>query len=143
MKRNLLAIDLGKGSIGLALSRSGLFVTPLKEVRFRAGEYDFALKAIKDLLEIERIETFVVGYPLFPSGDPCEMTPIVEKFIENLAKTYPNIEIVKMDERNSTKEASAIMSSNGVNAKRQKRNIDSMAALVILERYLKLIHQLD
>lgn len=142
MKKNLLSIDLGKGSIGLALSRSGLFVTPLKEVRFRAGEYSKAYQAIKDILEIERIETFVIGYPTYPSGDPCEMTPIVEDFSKNLAKVYPNIEIVLMDERNTTKEASAIMSNNGVNAKRQKRNIDSMAALVILERYLKSINQL-
>lgn len=143
MKKNLLSIDLGKGSIGLALSRSGLFVTPLKEARFRAGEYSKAYQAIKDILEIERIETFVIGYPTYPSGDPCEMTPIVEDFSKNLAKVYPNIEIVLMDERNTTKEASAIMSNNGVNTKRQKRNIDSMAALVILERYLKSINQLD
>ena len=142
MEKNLLGIDLGKGSIGLALSRSGLFVTPLKEVRFKANEYSYAYQALKDLLEIEKIETFVVGYPLFPSGDPCEMTPIVEKFISNLEKAYPSIKIVKMDERNSTVEASAILSNNGVNAKKQKKNIDSMAALVILERYLKQIGQI-
>ena len=141
--KNILAIDLGKGSIGLALSRSGSLVTPLKEVRFPGGHYEVALSAIKELLVIEKVERFVVGYPLFPSGDPCEMTPIVEDFIDSLNDSFPDIPVEKQDERNSTVEAAALLHQQGKNAKKQKKNIDSAAAAVILMRYLKRIGQMD
>ncbi len=141
MEKNLLAIDLGKGSIGLAISRSGNFISLLPEVRFKLGHYDDALKAIKDLLEIETIEHFVVGYPLYPSGDECEMTPIVKGFAAMLRNTFPNIAIHYQDERNSTVEAMNMFHENGIKAKKQKRKIDSGAAYIILERYLKRIGQ--
>ena len=141
--KNILAIDLGKGSIGLALSRSGSLVTPLKEVRFPATHYEHAIAAIRELMLVEKIEHFVIGYPLFPSGDPCEMTPIVEDFILSLNEAFPAIPVEKQDERNSTVEAAALLHQQGKNAKKQKKNIDSAAAAVILMRYLKRIGQMD
>jgi len=143
MQKNILAIDLGKGSVGLALSRSGLFVTPLREARFPATHYEYAVNAIRELMMVERIELFVIGYPLFPSGDPCEMTPIVEEFIVKLNEAFPNIPIAKQDERNSTVEAASLLHAQGKNAKKQKQNIDSAAAAVILSRYLRAIGQLE
>ncbi len=141
MQKNLLAIDLGKGSVGLAISRSGMFVTPLPEKRFPAGHYEDAIQAIKDLMEIEKVETFVLGYPLFPSGDPCEMTPIVEAFEKRLNQEFPAIPVQKQDERHSTVEAAALLHEQGKKAKKQRGNIDSAAAAVILNRYLKAIGQ--
>ena len=143
MQKNLLALDLGKGSLGLALSRSGSFITPLKTVHFPATHYDQALAALRELLMIEKVELFVIGYPLFPSGDPCEMTPIVESFIEQLNLAFPAIPVVKQDERNSTVEAAALLHQQGKSAKKQRPNIDSAAAAVILARYLKSIGQMD
>lgn len=78
---------------------------------------------------------------MFPSGDPCEMTPVVELFIKKLEVTFPNVDIVKVDERNSTVEASAFLHESGKSSKQQKSNIDSAAAGVILNRYLKQIGQ--
>jgi len=141
--KNILAIDLGKGSVGLALSRSGSLVTPLKETRFPGGHYEYAIAAIKELMLIEKIEHFVIGYPLFPSGDPCEMTPIVEDFILRLQEAYPSISIYKQDERNSTVEAASMLHEQGKKAKKQKKSIDSAAAAVIFRRYLKAIGQMD
>lgn len=135
--KHLLALDLGKGSLGLALSRSGMFVTPLEEARFPAGDYSYAYEAIAKVLEEETVETFVLGLPLFPSGDDCEMTPIVRKFGKTLQEKYPNIALVYQDERNSTVEAAAMLHEVGQNAKKQRKRIDSAAAMVILERYLQ------
>ena len=109
MQKHILALDLGKGSLGLALSRSGFLVTPLKEARFPAGHYEYAIAAIREILMIEKIELFVIGLPLFPSGDDCEMTPIVRKFGKTLQEKYPNIALVYQDERNSTVEAANIL----------------------------------
>ncbi len=142
MEKNILAIDLGKGSIGLAISRSGMFVSGLPEVRFHMGKYDEALQAVKDVFSKEKVENIVIGYPLFPSGDECEMTPIVNDFVLMLNNAFPNVPIKKQDERNTTVEAAQIFHQNGINSKKQKKKIDSGAAMVILERYLKSIGQM-
>ena len=143
MEKNILALDLGKGSLGMAISRSGMFVTLLENLRFPATEYEYALKGVKKVFEAEMVEHIVIGLPLFPSGDPCEMTPVVEEFILMLQEAFPNIPIVRQDERNSTVEASALLHEQGKNAKKQRKTIDSAAAGVILRRYLKSIGQLE
>lgn len=141
MEKNILALDLGKGSLGIALSRSGMLVSLLPNIRFKMGDYQTALKELKEVLFLEKIEHIAMGYPLFPSGDPCEMTPIVERFIPMVQEAFPEATITKVDERNSTVEASALLHSLGENAKKQRRHIDSAAAGVILQRYLHQIGQ--
>lgn len=137
-----MALDLGKGSLGMAISRSGLFATPLENLRFKAGEYDEAIAGIKKVVEREEVAKFVLGLPLFPSGDECEMTPIVKAFAKKLNDVFPAIPLAFQDERNSTVEASDMMHASGEKAKKQKKHIDSGAAMIILERYLKSIEQL-
>ena len=141
MKKNILSLDLGKGSLGLAISRSGQFVSPLTNIRFHHSDYDEAVSLLLKEIKDEKIEHIVIGYPLYPSGDPCEMTNIVEQFILKIAPLFPGIDIIKVDERYSTLEASNIMLNNNKSAKKQKKNIDSAAAMVILERHLKDINQ--
>ena len=142
MIKNILGLDLGKGSLGIAISRSGMFVSPLKEVRFHAGDYNECIKLFMKTIEMEKVEHIAIGLPLFPSGDPCEMTPIVEEFIKKIEPLFPNVDIVKVDERNSTVEASEMLHSNNKSSKKQKQYIDSAAAVIILERYLKSIGQM-
>ena len=56
MEKNILALDLGKGSLGMALSRSGMFVTLLPNLRFKAGDYEEALRLLKEALLGENVE---------------------------------------------------------------------------------------
>ena len=123
MEKNILSLDLGKGSLGIAISRSGMLVSLEKAV------------------EGEKIEHICIGLPLFPSGDPCEMTPIVKAFIPKVEALFPGVKITPVDERNSTVEASALLHQGGERSKKQRRHIDSAAAGVILQRYLALIGQ--
>ncbi len=141
MIKNILALDLGKGSLGLSISRSGMLVTPLPNLKFHMGDYDECLRMLKKATEYEIIEHIVIGLPLYPSGDPCEMTPIVEEFIPRLQQEFPRADITKVDERNSTVEASEMLHLNNKNSKKQKAIIDSAASMIILERYLKSIGQ--
>lgn len=143
MKKNLLCLDLGKGSLGVAISRSGMFITPIDNLRFHAMQFDEAFDYISKILEREKVETFVLGLPLFPSGDECEMTQIVKEFGNKLITLYPGIELVYQDERYSTIEASSSLHQKGVNSKKQHKTIDRTAACVILERYLKSINQIS
>ncbi len=143
MKKNLLALDLGKGSLGVAISRSGMFITPITNLRFHAMKFEEPIAYLKELLTVEKVETFVLGLPLFPSGDDCEMTGIVRDFAKLLKENFPEQEIIFQDERYSTLEASSVLHKQGQNSKKQHKGIDAAASCVILERYLKSIHQMD
>lgn len=143
MKKNLLALDLGKGSLGVAISRSGMFITPITNLRFHAMRFEEPIQYLKELLMVEKVETFVLGLPLFPSGDDCEMTGIVREFSKMLKDNFPDQEIVFQDERYSTLEASSVLYKQGQNSKKQHKGIDAAASCIILERYLKSIHQMD
>lgn len=137
MRKNLLGLDLGKSSLGVALSRSGVLVTPIANFRFDSMQFDCAIDYLKDLLNREIVETFVLGLPLFPSGDDCEMTKIVREFSKLLTDNFPNVEIIYQDERYSSCQASEILHEKGYNAKKQRKTIDQTAACLILERYIK------
>lgn len=141
MKTNILSLDLGKSSLGLAISRSGMFITPLTNIHFHMDDYEECIKLLLKEIEYEKIEHIVIGLPLYPSGDPCEMTPIVEEFITKIQPLFPNCDIAKVDERESTLEASEMLHLNNRKSKKQKNIIDSAAAMIILERYLKQINQ--
>ena len=142
MKQNILALDLGRASLGVAISRSGMFVTPLKNIHFKIDDIDDCLAQLKELTFLEKIDTIVIGYPYYPSGDMSEMTENVDKFIPRLNDIFPGREVIKVDERNSTVEASQMLHSNNKNSKKQKSIIDSAAAMIILERYLRSIGQM-
>ena len=141
MEKNILALDIGKARCGVAISRSGIITTPLEAIQITNLDYKVISSHIKNLLSIEKIETIVIGYPLFPSGDKCEMTPIVEEIKEDLEKKFTNIKFVFQDERNSTTDASSLLHDQGKNAKKQKEIIDSASACVILTRYLEQVNK--
>lgn len=143
MKKNILCLDLGKGSMGVAISRSGILVTPITNLRFPMMHFDEAISYLKELFLIEKVETIVLGLPLYPSGDECEMTKIIKDFKVKLEENFKNIPIVYQDERYSTVEASSSLHKNGQNSKKQHKSIDKIAACVILERYLKSINQMN
>lgn len=143
MKKNLLALDLGLGSLGVAISRSGMFITPIVNLRFRMKDFDAAISYLRELLITEKVETFVLGLPAYPSGDPTEMTYVVKDFAERLKKGFPKVELIFQDERYSTVEANSYLTEKGYNTKKQKKSIDRTAACVILERYLRSIGQSD
>lgn len=104
-------------------------------------DYEECERLMRKALENETVEHIAIGWPLFPSGDPCEMTPLVEDYILRLERIYPGVPIAKVDERNSTVEASMMLHASGKKSKKQKKTIDSAAACIILERYLKSIGQ--
>ena len=141
MLTNIISLDLGRSSLGLAISRSGMFTQALPNLHFAPDNYDECLEKFLAVAKTERIEHIVMGYPLYPSGDECEMTPIVMAFAEKIKPHFPHIDIKFQDERNTTVEASEMLHLNKKNSKKQKQIIDSAAAVIILERYLRSINQ--
>ena len=67
MKR-VLGLDLGTVTLGVAISRTGIISQGYEEFRFENERYDIALKEVKRIVELEKIEYIALGYPLNMDG---------------------------------------------------------------------------
>jgi putative holliday junction resolvase len=126
-----LAIDLGLKRIGIAYSADAQFVTPLKAVERRNRNQ--ASAEVKALLLEWEADALVVGIPMGGSSED-EMRRRVAHF---LALVDFQGEVFYQDESDSSLEAESLM--KGDISYRRDGRIDSIAAMIILKRYLKVL----
>lgn len=133
----ILSIDYGTKRTGLAVTdplqiiASGLTTVPTNEL------LDFLAKYLRE----EETEKIVVGEPRHKDGNPTYVTPLVHALVKNLQKLYPHIGVVMHDERYTSSDAKQVILQSGIGQKkrRDKALVDKVAAVLILEDYLKSI----
>ncbi len=125
------SIDVGLKRIGVAICLQSDIVTPLEAV-IRKNRNQ-AARDISKVLEEWKIEKLIVGVPKGGSSED-EMTRRVEHFVSLLDFKG---EIEYQDEYGSSQEAKELM--RGVTKNRRDGKLDSLAAKIILERYLKIV----
>jgi putative Holliday junction resolvase len=124
-----IAIDLGLKRVGLAYSAHKDLVTPLPAVQ-RKNRNQASAEVKKALLEWE-VDAVVIGIPLGGSSED-EMKRRVEHFM-NLVDFKG--EVYFQDEAGSSKEAENMI--KGQIKQIRDGRIDSISAMIILQRYLK------
>ena len=130
----ILALDLGKKRIGMALSDAlGLTAQPLETlVRTRIRE---DLDALARLMEERGVGLVLLGNPLHMSGDESRQTAWVREFGERLAaRTGRPVE--NQDERWTSMEAERLLRRHGRMPDRRSGTVDKMAAALLLQSYL-------
>lgn len=123
-----IAIDLGLKRIGIAYSAHKDIVTPLPAV-IRKNRNQ-ASAEVKQLLREWEVDAVVVGVPLGGSSED-EMRRRIEHFM-NLVDFEGKLFF--QDEAGSSKEAEAMM--KGQMKQIRDGRIDSLSAMIILQRYL-------
>lgn len=132
--RTFLAIDYGERRVGIAKSDpTGLIASAVKTVEVKSARD--ALRQVLALIEEYEPNGLVVGYPVHVSGRPSELSRKVDLFIEQL-KEYYHGPIHKVDERYSSIEAADVIHAHGQRVGKDKRRIDRLAAVIILQRFL-------
>ena len=126
----ILAIDPGERRIGVAGADLGLRVAiPLTTIE---GGQD-AVEAVARLVEEEGARALVVGLPLSLSGALGPQAQRAQALAEALADRL-SIPVLTWDERLTSAEARRRLSSGG--GRRDKRDVDALAAAIILQAYL-------
>lgn len=130
----LIGIDVGKKRVGIA--QTDLLQTIASPVGTFSPENVFT--EIGNIVEHSPVKKFVIGWPLSLSGDEGSATQMVESFIKKLQRKFPEIEIIKVDERFTSSQARDIMLEAGVPKKKrqEKGRVDRIAAAIILQNYL-------
>ncbi|MCB0382362.1 MAG: Holliday junction resolvase RuvX [Psychroserpens sp.] len=130
----ILAIDYGTKRTGLAVTdpmqiiASGLTTVDTKEL----------IQYLKTYTTEEDVEKFVVGEPKQMNNTVSESEVHILKFLEILVKEFPNIPVVRVDERFTSKMAFQTMIDSGLK-KKQRQNkalVDEISATLILQSYL-------
>lgn len=130
-----LGLDLGTKTLGLAISdKTNTIASPYKTIIYK--EYGELILELKRIVEEKKITTFILGYPKNMNNT---LGPAVERtndFKAVLEKNF-DLPIILIDERLSTVEAENILIEMDTKRKKRKQIIDSYAAAIILDTYLK------
>ena len=131
----IMSVDLGKARTGLAVSDpGGSFAFP-KEV---ITEYhtDRLVEKVCQKAKEFAAERIVVGYPKNMDGTLGERAQECAAIAEEI-KAKSGLEVVLWDERCTTVTAHNYLSMNNVRGKKRKQTVDAVAAVIILEDYLR------
>ena len=130
-----MSVDLGKARTGIAVSDpSGQFAFP-KDV---ITEYntDRLVDKVCEKAKEYTAERIVVGYPKNMDGTLGERAQECAAIAEQI-KITSGLETILWDERCTTVTAHNYLSMNNVRGKKRKQTVDAVAAVIILEDYLR------
>ena len=131
----ILAFDYGTKRIGIAVTDPLQIIATGLDTIHPKDIIDY----LRKYLQTEQTELFVVGEPLQMDGSPSQSTPHIKGFITLLKKHFPEIPIERIDERFTSKMASAVVAQSGFKKsdRRNKERLDTISATIILQTYLE------
>jgi putative Holliday junction resolvase len=131
----IIAFDYGTKRIGIAVTDPLQIIATGLDTIHPKDIIDY----LKKYLQTEQAELFVVGEPRQMDGSPSQSTPHIKGFITLLKKHFPEIPIERIDERFTSKMASAVVAQSGFKKsdRRNKERLDTISATIILQSYLE------
>ena len=139
--RRLLGLDLGKKTIGLALSDTQLIVaTPLQTLK--RGKFGADAEKLVALIDQHGVGGLIVGLPLNMDGSEGPSAQSARAFGRNFAR-ISNLPIVLVDERLSTAAVTRVLLEADASRARRAAVVDKMAAGYILQGALDRMRYLE
>lgn len=134
VKGRILALDLGKKRIGLALSDPlGITAQGLPTLARTTIRDDLA--SLQNLVEQHQVTLLLMGHPLHMSGREGRQAEYTREFAGRL-KQRTGLEVKFWDERLTTVEAQRVLRQSGISIEKRARAVDRLAAVILLESYL-------
>ncbi len=130
----VIGIDYGKKKVGFAISDSlGISTNPLGTIPIHE-----VWKFIEKQVQASDIKTFVVGYATHKDGTDAESMQYIHPFVKGLKRKYPDKEVVFEDENYTSVLAEQSLLESGAKKKtrQDKKLIDTISAMLILQSYL-------
>lgn len=131
----ILAIDYGRKRTGIAVTDPlQLIATALTTL-----ETDGLVYWLKQYFREEQVDEVIVGYPLALDGSATDATPLVDKFMRNFKKVFPDMPLHTRDESFTSQQSVQAMIDMGMKQKdrRKKEHIDVLSAVILLQEYLE------
>jgi putative Holliday junction resolvase len=134
MYPRILALDLGKNRIGMALSDElGITAQGMPTLERRNKRADFA--ALGAIVKQNNVQRIVVGLPLRMSGEEGTQADWVRTFADELMERI-GVPIDLRDERWTSKQAERTLAGTGIRHEDRKPALDRLSAVILLQDYL-------
>ena len=131
----ILAVDFGKKRCGLAATDDlRIIASGLDTVETTA-----LMGFLRNYFGENSVDEVVIGLPTDLKGNMSEVEQDIQKFIEEFKNEFPEVSVVRFDERFTSKIASYFISQSGKNKKQRQEKglIDKVSATLILQQYLE------
>ena len=130
----ILALDLGKRRIGLAIS-DPLGITAqglpnLVRTRIRAD-----LDTLEQLVREREVGMILLGNPINMRGTEGRQSVWVREFADSLEKRT-HLPVKLWDERLTSVEAGRVLRSSGISIEKRAAAVDRLSAVILLQSYL-------
>jgi putative Holliday junction resolvase len=134
IQSRVLALDLGKKRIGLALSDElGVTAQGLETLQRTNIREDLA--RISQLASEKNVTLILMGNPLHMSGREGRQAEYARDFGERLGAAS-GIPVKFWDERLTTVAAQRVLRESGISIEKRAKAVDRLAAVILLESYL-------
>ena len=130
----ILALDFGEKRIGVAVS-DGLNITAQSVGVIERKGIKNDIKKIQGLAQEYKAEKLIVGLPLNMNGTEGKSANLAIDFANELKKEI-GINVEMVDERLTTAQGERMFLDADLSRKKRKKNIDKIAAQLILQNYL-------
>lgn len=133
----VMALDYGDARTGVAVSDALGMIVGYTTVIAEWNREKAAEKVAEKVAE-HKPERLIMGFPRNMDGTEGPRAALYREFADMVAEKT-GMEVVLWDERRTTIEAHNILSANGKKMKKHKKNVDAVAAALILEGYLRFL----
>ena len=130
----ILALDLGKRRIGLALSDE-LGITAQGIETFQRTRLREDLEKLTQLIRERNVSLILMGNPVNMSGLEGRQSEWARDFASRL-ENASGVPVQFWDERLTTVEAERVLRSSGISQEKRSRAVDRLSAVILLESYL-------
>lgn len=131
----ILAVDYGDARTGLAIcDERETLASPLKTVE--SWDPRRVAEEIGKTAKKEGAGRIVVGHPINMDGSVGPRAEICREFAQ-LVREVTGLTVTLWDERQTTVIANTYLSESNIRGQKRKKLIDAVAAVVILEGYLR------
>lgn len=130
----ILALDLGKRRIGLAVS-DPLGITAQGLRTFERTRVRDDVAQLSDLARELEVGLFLMGNPLHMSGADSRQAEYTREFAVRLEKSS-GIPVKFWDERMTSIQAGRVLRDSGISIEKRARAVDQLSAVILLESYL-------
>ncbi len=133
----ILAIDYGRKRVGIAVTDElQMIANALTTIH-----PDKLIGFLKKYASEEKLDCIVVGEPKDMRYEVSEAEQYIKPFLKKLKREMPDMKVVRVDERFTSKIASQTVLEAGLKKKdrRNKALLDSISATIILQSYLEMV----
>jgi putative Holliday junction resolvase len=130
----ILALDLGKRRIGLAISDPlGITAQGLPNLERTNKRTDFT--ALETLIREREVGMILMGNPINMRGAEGRQSAWVREFADELQRRT-NLPVKLWDERLTSVEAGRVLRESGISIEKRAAAVDRLSAVILLQSYL-------